>query len=196
MIGKNILLTAGLLICIPSSALAETMKVEALTDFSTLKPAKTMQVKVTESVFYDGVNLLEGDVITGEVVKIKSPKRLKRDARFSFVPEHYTDINGVTRNFTDKYEGKYALPIDKGGMAKSAVLTVGNHFVKGISLGVNAVQGAIENDEGNRIKSAGKSVYENSPLSYVETGKELTIKKGDKFYLKFGSDAASEGDED
>jgi hypothetical protein len=177
---------------LPSAANADTLKVEALTPFSSINPVKTMQVKLTEGVLYDGVNLLEGDVLSGKIVNVKGPTRLKRNAKFSFIPEYYTDENGVKHKFKDRYEGKYALPIDKGKMAKNAVLTVGSHFVKGISLGVNAVQGAVQNEEGNRLKSAGKNVYDNSLLSYVEEGKDLEIKQGDKFYLKFGLDADEE----
>mgnify|MGYP006916234271 CR=1 FL=1 len=179
-------------ICSP--VFAETLKVEALTEFSTAKPVKTMQVKITEQGFYDNVDLNEGYILSGKIVNIVAPKRLKRDARFSFIPEHYTDLNGVTHGFENKTAGKYALPIDKGGLAKNAALTVGSYFVKGLSLGVNAVQGAVENEEGNRLKSAGKNVYDNTPFSYVETGKELLIKKGDKFYLKFGKDAAEDSE--
>jgi hypothetical protein len=189
---KSIIGTMAACIILASPANADTLKVEALTPFSSIKPVKAMQVKLTENVLYDGVNLLEGYVISGKIVDVKRPTRLKRNAKFSFIPEYYTDENGVEHKFKDRYEGKYALPIDKGKMAKSAVLTVGSHFVKGISLGVNAVQGAVQNEEGNRLKSAGKNVYENSLLSYVESGKELEIQKGDRFYLKFGLDADEE----
>ncbi len=192
---KLIIALIFMVIVMPSAANADTLKVEALTEFSSVQPVKTMQVKLTESVLYDGVNLIEGDIITGEIVKVRAPQRLKRNARFSFIPENYKGIDGMTHNFKDRYEGKYALPVDKGHMAKSAALGVGSFFVKGLSLGVNAVQGAVENEEGNRLKSAGKNVYENSPLSYVESGEELVIKKGDKFYLKFGFDADEEMDE-
>ena len=74
---------------------------------------------------------------------------------------------------------------DKKELAKSASLTVGSYFVKGLSLGVNAVEGAIKNEEGNRFKSSVVNVYENTPFSYVETGNELNILEGDIFWLKF-----------
>ena len=75
--------------------------------------------------------------------------------------------------------------MDKKELAKSASLTVGSYFVKGLSLGVNAVEGAIKNEEGNRFKSSVVNVYENTPFSYVETGNELNILEGDIFWLKF-----------
>ena len=186
---KNIIVLTGILVLTPLAALAETMKVEAMSEFSTSNPTQTMQVKLTEDILFEDIELKSGDMITGEVVDIISPKRLKRNAKFSFIPEYYTDSNGLTHNFKGKYKGKYSLPIDKKGIAKNSTLAVGSYFVKGLSLGVNAVQGAIQNEEGNRLKSAGKNVYDNSPLSYVETGNELEIHKGDKFYIKFGRDA-------
>ena len=192
---KNIFIILGLMLLTPIAAIAETLKVEAVTPFNTVKPVSTMDVKITENVIYEGENLLVGDIVHGDIVKVKGPTRLKRNARFSFIPIYYTDAKGVKHTFKEKNEGKYALPIEKGKMAANAALTVGNHFVKGISMGVHAVKGAIENEEDNRLKSAGVSLYENSPLSYVEEGNELDIKKGDKFYLKFAWDINYEDEE-
>ena len=70
-------------------------------------------------------------------------------------------------------------------MAKKAVLGVGDHFVKGLSMGVAAVEGAVENNEGNRLKSGAKSLYKASPISYVGKGQDIQINKSDIFYLKF-----------
>ena len=43
----------------------------------------------------------------------------------------------------------------------------------------------IKNEQDNIAKSAAISVYESSPLSYVEKGKDLEIKKGDVFKINF-----------
>ena len=59
--------------------------------------------------------------------------------------------------------------------------------MKGLSTGVAAIEGAVKNEEGNRIKSTAVSVYEASPLSYIEKGEELDIKSGESFFLKFPS---------
>ena len=64
-------------------------------------------------------------------------------------------------------------------------LSVGNHFVKGISLGYHAVEGAVKNEEGNRFKSSAVSVYESTPFSYVEKGEEIVIPKNNIFILNF-----------
>lgn len=189
------LFVIGICIFTQLTVSAETLKVEAVSEFSTANPTKTMKVKLTEDVLYDNVELEEGYLLVGEVVDIKAPKRLKRNAKFSFIPEHYVDNSGVYHNFETKHKGKYSLPIDSKGLAKNATLSVGNYFVKGLTLGVNAVQGAVQNEEGNRLKSAGKNVYENSPLSYVETGNEIELHQGDRFYIKFGRDAKEDDEE-
>ena len=193
---KKILFFIGLMVFVPSAVLAETLKVEAITPLNTVRPPKTMEVRITEAVMYDGKMLEAGDEVFGNVVDVKAPTRLKRSAKFSFVPVYYIDSKGKKHNFSEQKTGKYALPLDKGQMATKAALTVGNHFVKGISMGYNAVKGAIQDDEDNRLKSAGVSVYENSFLSYIEEGDELNLAPGDKFYIKFGWDSDDDEEEE
>lgn len=192
---KKLLWVCGILLFMPLLTMAVTLDVEALSEFSSVNPAKTMQVKLLDDVEFYSVELKSGDTITGEITNVTSPKRLKRNAKFSFIPKTYTKDN-ISYDFKNEYIGKYALPIDKKDLAKNAALSVGNHFVSGLTMGVNAVQGAVQNEEGNRLKSAGKNVYENSIFSYVENGQELEIHTGDRFYLKFGRDASEDEDEE
>lgn len=182
----------GMLLLAPS-VLASTMCVRAVTPFSTETPTDTMTVKLLEEYkVSDGLTLPVGTVINGTVSDVVSPKRLKRDATFSFTAQKYDDGRGVSGNFDKNYIGKYYQKVDKKELAKNTSLTVGSFFVKGLSLGVNAVQGAIKNEEGNRFKSSAKSVYDNSPLSYVEEGQELDIKPNDIFWLKFKNSTEDE----
>ncbi len=175
----------GMLLLAPS-VLAATMCVRAVTPFSTETPTDTMTVKLLEEYqLSDSLTLPVGTVINGTVSDVVSPKRLKRDATFSFIAQKYDDGHGISGNFDKNYIGRYYQKIDKKEVAKSTSLAVGSFFVKGLSLGVNAVQGAIKNEEGNRFKSSAKNVYDNSPLSYVEEGQELDIKPNDIFWLKF-----------
>jgi len=179
------LITAGLL---STPVLAVTMKVEAMSSFSTENPTNTITVKVLKDCkLSESLVISEGDVVYANVTDVVSPKRLKRNATFSVVPQTYTDKSGVTHTFDKNFTGKYTGEIDKKELAKSATLTVGNYFVKGLSLGVNAVEGAVKNEEGNRLKSSAKNVYENTPFSYIEEGQELEIQTGDVFGLKFKS---------
>lgn len=175
---------AFLILFSSAGAFAKTLKVESLTNFSTDSPADFIKLKLVEPVIVDDYSLSSGDVLDAVVFNISSPKRLKRDAGFSVVISTYTDRNGVIHTFEKSYKGKYAEPIDKKEITKEAALSVGNVFVKGLSIGVSAVEGAIKNEDGNRLKSSAKSVYENSPLSLVENGEELHIKVGDYFYIK------------
>ena len=48
---------------------------------------------------------------------------------------------------------------------------------------VALVEGTIKNEQGNRAKSAVVSVYESTPLSYANKGKELEFKKGQIFVM-------------
>lgn len=93
---------------------------------------------------------------------------MKRDATFTFVPLYYTNtVKNVVR-INGYFPAKYTTKLDKGELAKSAALGVGSYFVKGLSIGYSAVEGAVKNEDENRIKSGAKAAYESSPFSYVE----------------------------
>ncbi len=166
--------------------LAETVEVEAVTPFSTENPPASIAVKLNDPLRLSETILLKaGDVIHGDLIDVVSPKRLKRDASFSFKPNFYMEPDGKTHDINIEVVATYTKTIDKGDLAKSAALGVGNFFVKGLSMGAAAVEGAVKNQEDNRLKSSAKSVYEASPFSYVEKGEELEIKPAQIFYLKF-----------
>lgn len=168
-------------------AVAEVMAVEAVTEISTEKPEAMIQVKVIRDCSLGGTELKIGYILDGKILNVTDPKRLKQNASFTFYPMTYTKPDGSKSRFTKVYVGTYSpkFEIDAGKLAKSAALTVGNHFVKGMSTGFYAVVGAVENDKGNRLKSAAHNVYENSVLSYTEKGEQLDIKPATQFGLKF-----------
>ncbi len=174
------------LLCQP--VLAKTVAVEALNDFSTENPSARMSIKILEDLAIDdNVVFSEGTVVDGKVVDVTDPKRLKRDATFTFVPLSYVDKNGKTIDVKGYYPAKYTTKLNKGELAKNVGLGVGNFFVKGLSLGYSAVEGAVKNEKDNRFKSSVTEVYKDSPLSYVEKGTELVIEKNQMFYLNFKS---------
>lgn len=188
---KILVLAASLLI--GTAAFAETLKVEAITAFTTENPPSQIQVKsLGELQITSKVKINEGDILTGRLTDIKDPKRLKRDATFKYEIRTITDSNGnsvkVKRNNIAKYVPPFKL--DKKEVAKDAALSVGNHFVEGLSMGYRAVEGAVksENGAGNRISSAVENVYEHSVLSYASKGEEIIINAGDIFGLKINSD--------
>ena len=174
------------LLCQP--VFAKTVAVEALNDFSTENPSARMSIKILEDLAIDdNVVFSEGTVVDGKVVDVTDPKRLKRDATFTFVPLSYVDKNGKTIDVKGYYPAKYTTKISKGELAKNVGLSVGNFFVKGLSLGYSAVEGAVKNEKDNRFKSSVTEVYKDSPFSYVEKGTELVIEKNQMFYLNFKS---------
>ena len=157
---------------------AETMQVMSLSDFTTENPSEYIEVQIYNDIQLDeDLSLRSGYQVKGKVVDVVSPKRLKRDAKFSIIPVSYKDFSGVEHPIEKEHVGKYSpkFDIDKGQLAKDAALAVGNHFVKGLSLGYHAVEGAVKNEEGNRLKSSVVSIYESTPLSYANNGEEIVI---------------------
>ena len=167
---------------------AEVLQVESLTKFSTAEYPSEVRVKALNDIdLAPDINIKEGYTLTGKLVDVASPKRLKRDAKFSFMPMYYVDNNGKTTMIKEPFEGRYTkdIEIDKGQLAKSAALGVGSYFVQGLSVGYYAVEGAVKNESDNRFKSSVKSIYKHSPLSYVEKGQDIEINVHDVFGLKF-----------
>ena len=169
-----------------SSVNAKTIEVLSLSNFSTANPPASIKVQFLGDVeLCDKTTIPAGATVQGNLVDVKSPKRLKRDASFSFVPTAYRKTDGESVIIHEEVKAKYTKQLDKKGIAKSAALGVGGFFVKGLSTGVAAVEGAIKNEEGNVLKSTAVSVYEASPVSYIEKGQDLKIENNQIFYLKF-----------
>ena len=175
-----------LILCLLAQpVMAKTIHVQALENFSTANPPKQYSVKVLDELVLDeNITLQENDILKGKVVDIKNPKRLKRNAMFTFVPEELKS-GGKVIELKGYYPAKYTTKLNKGQIAKSAALSVGNHFVKGLSMGYNAIEGAVKNEQDNRLKSGVTNAYEESPISLVEKGEQLDIKTGDDFYFVF-----------
>lgn len=188
---KLLVLAASFLVGV--SAFADTLKVEAITPFTTANPPKTIQVRsLGEIQISPKVKISEGDILSGCLTDIKDPKRLKRNATFKYQIKTVTDAGGRTVKVKENNIAKYvpAFKLDKKEVAKSAALSVGNHFVEGLSMGYHAVEGAVksENGAGNRISSAVENVYDHSVLSYASKGEEIEIKPGDIFGLRLNSE--------
>ena len=184
---KKFILSLILLFMCQASVLAATIKVQSQSDFTTENPSETLTVKaVTDLILDDGFLIInEGYILKGDIVDVSSPKRLKRDASFAFILKEYTDNNGETHKVDSLVKGKFTTKFDYKSAAKSAALGVGSYFVKGLSSAYAAVEGAIKNEEGNRFKSGAISLYESSPISYVEKGEDIVIKKDQVFILNF-----------
>lgn len=173
-----------------TQVLATTVEVEAVTPFSTLQPTETMKVVTREKVeFENGVVWESGTVVTGQVIDVKQPKRGKLNASFKFYPQSYTYKGKTTTNIDENFIAKYSdrRSLDKGQIAASAATTAGGMLfhIPFLSQGVSLAKGMVKNEDNNRLKSGLKQVYKDSPVSYVEEGKDIILKKDDIFYLKF-----------
>ncbi len=185
---KFLLILSALLIMSP--VMAKNIKVEALANFSTAKPPKTWKVKVLEGFVADnGVVVHANTVIEGDIVNVKSPKRLKRNATFKFVPKTYYDPqDGTTKIVKRDFEGKYSSTsnIDKKSLAKTGAISAGNMLIGSfVAPTVGLVEGVVSNKEGNRAKSAVVGAYERTPLSYANKGQEMEFKQGQVFVMSF-----------
>lgn len=179
-----------LILCLLAQPIfAKTIPVESLKDFSTEHPTNTFSVKVLDELTLDkNITLQSGDILDGEIVDVKNAKRLKRNATFTFVPEYLTKTDGQEIKITGYHPAKYTQKLNKVEIAKDAALTVGNHFVQGISMGYKTIEGVVKNEQNNRLKSGANALYESTPLSYIEKGKEIIIPKNQNFLLNFKTD--------
>ena len=185
---KILLILSALLIMSP--VMAKSVKVEALSSFSTANPKDTWKVKILEGFVADnGVVIHPNTIIEGSVINVTSPKRLKRAASFTFVPQTYYDPQiGYTQDVKRDFQGKYSAKTDltAKNVAKKGAITAGNMLIGSfVAPAVGLVEGAVKNERGNRAKSAAISAYENTPLSYVNKGKELEFKTGQVFIMNF-----------
>lgn len=186
---KKLLITL-LLLSLPVFA-SDKLKVRSLQSFNTVTPDETFKVEVIEDGEMDSIMIFKGDIINCVLDKVVDPSRAKRDAKIYLKVDSYDDRLGnhkVEKNLVAKYAdsviGKDTVKkIPSKNNAKKAAGFIGDHFFKGVSYGISFVDGAIENKDGNRLKSGAKQVYEDSFLSMVEYGKDIVIEKGDEFYL-------------
>ena len=175
---------------IMSPALAKDVKVQAVSDFSTANPPRTWKVRVLESFVADnGVTVRANTVVEGKIVNVKSPKRLKINATFRFVPTTYYDPHtDSVKTVKREFEGKYSSRSDLNArtLAKKGAISAGNMLIGSfVAPTVGLVEGAVKNERGNRAKSAAISAYESTPLSYANKGKEIEIKNGQIFIMNF-----------
>jgi len=184
----------------PPAFCAQALKVSAVNDFNTIKPTKTLKVISHEHAeFKNGIVFENGGLIIGEVIDVKQPKRGKRNASFKFKPISYTYNGKTTQISDDNFIGKYKeyKELNKAEVATKAATTAGGLIfnIPLFSQGVSLIKGMWKNDEDNRLKSGVVQVYKDSPLTYVEEGKDIVIKEDDIFILKFKTSESEEFDE-
>lgn len=186
---KKLILSIFLVFVTAGASFAATaIKVISQDNYTTADPKNTFKVKTINSlVFEDGYKIENGTTITGRVVKVKNATRGKRDAYFDFYPIEFNNGNQKTKIETPKFIARVYNyePIDKKGLVETAGKAAAGLIVSGASQGISFLQGVTSSEDGeNRVASGLKKVYKDSPLSYVEKGDELNIKKGDEIYIK------------
>ncbi len=193
MLKKLFILVVGLILQMSSAYAAVQMKVIAINEFRTDKPSDNLDVRVVNETLLGEYTLGVNSVLHCKVLKIVDPKRGKRNASFYVQPMYFID-DDKTVYIKEEIYGKYSkfvlskeelrdFPTFK--FMKTAALTVGNYFIKGISIAYSFGEGVVKNEQDNRLKSGVVNAYEESPLSYIGEGEQLDIKVGDDFYLVF-----------
>ncbi|MBQ2644228.1 hypothetical protein IJG14_01475 [bacterium] len=173
---------------------AETMTGIALSEFSTNSPQEYFTVKINESFIIDNMKKYEeGTIFYGRVTKVVDGQRGKRKGYFVFIPTHYATKEGVHKFSVTHMEIKvsYYKPFDKKQAVKNisgaGITTAASHIfhVPMLSQGISFIKGSVidPEEDGNRIVSGVKRVYQDSPLSYVEKGESLVIHQGQEVKL-------------
>lgn len=169
-----------------NSAEAKTYKVQAIDAFDTSNPSETFRFhNVNNVILKNGDVIPEYSTVYSSIFKVKPQKRFKRNASFVIKVDKIVTPLGNTIELSDVY-ARYTTKFDAIDTTKSAALSVGNHFVKGISVGYKTVEGIVENKEGNRVKSGAMALYNATPISYVEKGQAIVIQEKQEFLLEFG----------
>ena len=127
----------------------------------------------------------DGAVLTVKVDKYVGPKRGKRDGYLKVSLYSYTVPSESNKEIVVKEDNlsgtlKLSSHLDKKELAKKAGVTVVGSALKipGFSQAVAVSKGLINpNPEQSRLQSAGTNLYESTPLTYSEKGKDLAIDK-------------------
>lgn len=138
----------------------------------------------------NGINFEYGSIIKGRMLEVKLPKRGKRDAYFIFMPESYTiPSKKITKSLRHKnLEAKLSgyEKLNKIKLIEKTGVYAGGIAIPGISQAYWFSKGSIKPQKGQtRTKSGLNSVYENSPISYIEQGDELIVKEGRFLKMEF-----------
>ena len=193
---KKLFLFLTLMLTISANA-SQKLYLEALEDFNSLNPKETFSAMVIEDNEIEGINLSSGNKINCVFQEKKEAKRAKIDAKIYFKLESYENNEGIHK-LPQNLNAKYAKNVlnketikrnvTPKKAVKTAVSVAGGAIVEGGKYIVSFADGVITNEEGSRLKSGAKQVYDDSFLSLVKYGEEIDIKIGDKFYFVIKSE--------
>lgn len=117
------------------------------------------------------LNLNYGDEIELLILGYSKPKRGKLNG--------YYKVEYISSNI-QKGKMRVSTPMDMKEIAETAGITVAGLILQipGFSQAIAVSKGLIApNENQTRIESAGKNLYESTPLTYIEKGNEFTVEK-------------------
>lgn len=184
---KKFLLILLFLIFSAVGVQAKSIKVVALESFSSQNPSKTFAVEMLQDEYLPNDTFLPEDaMVVGQIIHVEAPKRGKRNGYIKFVPQKII-YESKTIDIKDSDFVAiitYYRPIDPEEFVMMVARKTVNFMFHGIVSAAEFIQGAIDNNEGNRIKSGVMNVYKDSFLVYIEVGDELNVHKGDTLVFK------------
>ncbi len=184
---KRLLVLVLCLLILPVFAFAEIIPhkifaaVQEDIDYKSIKKGDVIKVISIENYkIGDNIIISEGDILNIKIKDYVKPKRGKMDGYYKveYLADNIADNNGTMR---------ISNPKDMESIVKSAGITVTGHILKvpGFSQAVAVSKGLIKpNENMSRIASAGKNLYQSTPLTYIEKGKNFEIEKDGIIVLK------------
>ena len=187
---KSLLILFSAILIGIQPVMAKNVKVQSMSNFSTANPSQTLDLKIVDGfITKNGAVVRPNTIIIGDVCNVQQPKRLKRNGTFSYLPKEYIDPETGTHHPIDHLiVGKYSSLSDVSAakIIETGAVVAGDKLIGAyVGPSVALVKGVVQNEEGNRAKSAAVAVYESTPLSYINKGKDLEIKEGQVFVMSF-----------
>ncbi len=181
---KKLVILAGLLFLSPISALGADIIPEKLfavaqshINENTIKSTQEIRLYALDdySLFEDSLKIKKGETLVFVLDKYNPATRGKRNGAYSVTLKSPMPTNS---NYVLSGTMRVATPTDFKGMAGKVGVSIAGKILKvpGFSQAVAAAKGIINPDEEEgRLKTVEKNVYESTPLTYAEKGKEFNI---------------------
>lgn len=138
-------------------------------------------ITIDEYKISETIKAEKNSEITLKVLEYIAPKRGKRNGYLKVRLETYTipSKKEVVR-LQENLEGtlRPSVPKDIKDIAENTGVAVAGHFLKvpGFTQAIAVSKGLIKpNENENRLQSAGKNLYQSTPLKYVEKGADFNI---------------------
>ena len=185
---KLLIAIITVLLLIPQAVMAEVIphKIYAVTEKAIDGSKLTKDCELTFRAI-DNYNVTDKIIIeknsdlTVKVTDYEEPKRGKRNGYLKIKLISYTipSINKI-EEVSKNYEGSLRPSTKKDfkEIAEKTGISVAGHFLKfpGFSQAIAVSKGLIKpNKDENRLQSAGKNLYQSTPLTYIEKGKDFNI---------------------